>query len=456
MLALYYLKNHSVISAFWLGLAIHFKIYPIIYLPSILLTIRDRPLINLPVLKLVNLRNLLYLIVTVSTLAGINYIMYLQYGFEFLDHSYLYHLVRLDHRHNFSIYNMALYYKSALTSIDTFDIEKIVFIPQLALSAIIVPLVLARVDLLSSLFIQTFIFVTFNKVMTSQYFIWFLIFLPHYLSKSRLTTTNKRIGILLLVLWIGSQSSWLYFAYQIELELYSPEGLRIDGRRWNELRNFNCKINTHPNLSDGSSYIEQGNTKIICTVQGPMEPISKSQSNPEKARIEINLTITNFATFERKKRNKNEKRIIELRNLLEKTFDQSIMTHLYPKTSIIINVQVLSQDGGMLSAVTNAITLAIIDAGISMYDYVSAISCGLYDNTPILDLNNLEENEMPCLTLGVIGKSEKLALLLFEDKLPLDYLENLLSIGIAGSHRIKDLMDSEIRKHGNLRASKLK
>ncbi|CCG23659.1 hypothetical protein CORT_0E00700 [Candida orthopsilosis Co 90-125] len=239
------------------------------------------------------------------------------------------------------------------------------------------------------------------------------------------------------------------------MELYSPEGLRIDGRRWNELRRFECRINTHPSSSDGSSYVEQGNTKVICTVQGPIEPSSRAQMNQDKANLEVNLTIANFSTFERKKRSKSEKRMVELRTTLERTFEQSILLHLYPRTNITINVQVLSQDGGMLAAITNSITLAIIDAGIAMYDYVSSVSCGLFDQSPLLDLNNLEETDVSSITVGVIGKSEKLALLLLEDKMPLDSLEKVLSIGIAGSHRIKDLMDIEVRKHGNTRASKL-
>lgn len=239
------------------------------------------------------------------------------------------------------------------------------------------------------------------------------------------------------------------------MELYSPEGLRIDGRRWNELRRFECRINTHPNSSDGSSYVEQGNTKVICTVQGPIEPSSRAQMNQDKANLEVNLTIANFSTFERKKRSKSEKRMVELRTTLERTFEQLILLHLYPRTNITINVQVLSQDGGMLAAITNSITLAIIDAGIAMYDYVSSVSCGLFDQSPLLDLNNLEETDVSSITVGVIGKSEKLALLLLEDKMPLDSLEKVLSIGIAGSHRIKDLMDMEVRKHGNTRASKL-
>lgn len=53
-------------------------------------------------------------------------------------------------------------------------------------------------------------------------------------------------------------------------ELLSPEGFRIDGRRPNELRKIRCKIGVFAK-ADGSSYFEQGNTKVLATVFGPRE-----------------------------------------------------------------------------------------------------------------------------------------------------------------------------------------
>lgn len=181
----------------------------------------------------------------------------------------------------------------------------------------------------------------------------------------------------------------------------------------------------------------------------------RSQVNQTQAVIEMNLNIASFSTLQRRKRSKNDKRMIEMKTTLERTFEQSVMSHLYPRTLIEVNVQVLAQDGAVLATMTNAITLALIDAGVAMYDYVSAVSVGIHDQTPLLDLNVLEENDMSCLTIGVVGKSEKLAMLLLEDKMPLDKLENALAVAIAGGHRIRDLMDDEVRSHGNQRVSKL-
>lgn len=222
-------------AAFWLGLAIHFKIYPVIYLPAFMyfLTGQGRPferLKNIPVLRWLTRGNMVFCALVVLTVAGWNWIMYTIYGPEFLYHSYIYHLTRLDHRHNFSVYNISMYYRSAKTVLPAGkliwsivgavmgNMEKIAFVPQLLLSAVAIPLQFAQSNLVTCLFLQTFAFVAFNKVMTSQYFIWFLIFLPHYLAGSRLCTRKHGArGVTMIVLWVLGQAGWLFFAYKLEL-----------------------------------------------------------------------------------------------------------------------------------------------------------------------------------------------------------------------------------------------
>jgi hypothetical protein len=87
---------------------------------------------------------------------------------EFIRHSYTYHLTRIDHRHNFSVYNTLLHIKSAIGSSSSMGVESLAFLPQLFLSVVAIPLLLAKKDLASTMLAQTFAFVTFNKVCTSQ------------------------------------------------------------------------------------------------------------------------------------------------------------------------------------------------------------------------------------------------------------------------------------------------
>jgi Mannosyltransferase (PIG-M) len=101
------------------------------------------------------------------------------WGQPFLYESYLYHLQRLDHRHNFSPY----FYLTYLTypSIDLANFEPLSswsrilrspltsFVPQMGL-ALELGLLFGRrkEDLAFTWFLQTVVFVVFNKVCTSQ------------------------------------------------------------------------------------------------------------------------------------------------------------------------------------------------------------------------------------------------------------------------------------------------
>lgn len=101
------------------------------------------------------------------------------WGYPFLYESYLYHLHRLDHRHNFSPYFYLIYltYTSSSTSqpLDMSLWRRLLrspltsFVPQMALS-LGAGLLFGRrrEDLVFAWFVQTVAFVMFNKVCTSQ------------------------------------------------------------------------------------------------------------------------------------------------------------------------------------------------------------------------------------------------------------------------------------------------
>lgn len=58
--------------------------------------------------------------------------------------------------------------------------------------------------------------------------------------------------------------------------------------------------------------------------------------------------------------------------------------------------QVLQSDGGNYCASINAATLALVDAGIPMKDLVCACSASFVKETPVVDINHMEENHAGC------------------------------------------------------------
>lgn len=68
------------------------------------------------------------------------------------------------------------------------------------------------------MFLQTALFVAFNKVCTSQYFTWFLPLLPPVIPQLRL---SRQKSAALVVAWILAQGVWLGSAYLLELRAQS-------------------------------------------------------------------------------------------------------------------------------------------------------------------------------------------------------------------------------------------
>ena len=94
----------------------------------------------------------------------------------------------------------------------------------------------------------------------------------------------------------------------LDTSSYSLALLRLDGRRWNELRRLHAQVSTQA-AADGSSYLEMGNTKVICTVAGPAEGRRSGggagASGDAEVRVEIG--IAGFSGTERKKRGRGDK-----------------------------------------------------------------------------------------------------------------------------------------------------
>ena len=94
----------------------------------------------------------------------------------------------------------------------------------------------------------------------------------------------------------------------LDTSTYSLALLRLDGRRWNELRRLTAQISTQA-AADGSSYLEMGNTKVICTVTGPSEAKSTggNRSGGDRADVQVTISIAGFSGVDRKRRGRGDK-----------------------------------------------------------------------------------------------------------------------------------------------------
>ncbi len=210
---LYFLKtNNVVLSAIFFGLACHIKIYPIIYAPTALIYINSASGSFTNRFKSIcSLKSLKFFISSASTFFILLIVFYHLYDYQFIYESYLYHVIRKDTRHNFSIYFYPLYLAQG-TSIESI-ISLSSFIPQFLLVFMIGYM---HNNLYEAIFLQTILFVAFNKVMTSQYLIWYLCYLPFCIHTVKRIKNKDLFWI--LTAWSASQLFWLFNAYLLEFK----------------------------------------------------------------------------------------------------------------------------------------------------------------------------------------------------------------------------------------------
>ncbi|XP_015605673.1 GPI mannosyltransferase 1 [Cephus cinctus] len=210
LLTLSMLQNdNSLLTGVLHGLSIHFRLYPIAFSLAMYLSLHTKnQLIALPNVKQVKL--ILGCILSLSLLTASCYYFY---GYKFLYESLIYHLIRKDARHNFSVY----FYMQYLTALQVSGIlQKILtFLPQLVLLVILSVRYSTKFSLPFAMFTQALVMVTYNPVMTSQYFFWFLSLLPICLTNLCL---SKCRSIFLLGIWLIAQGLWLFAAYLLEFK----------------------------------------------------------------------------------------------------------------------------------------------------------------------------------------------------------------------------------------------
>lgn len=150
------------------------------------------------------------------------------------------------------------------------------------------------------------------------------------------------------------------------------------------------------------------------------------------------------------------RRTLELQSTISNALTASLHTHLYPHSTISISLHVLSQDGSLLAALINAATLACVDAGIPMTDYVVACTAGSTSTyaandegaDPLLDMNHQEEQELPGLTVATLGDSDRIAVLVCESRVQVSRLEGMLAVGVDGCKQVRAILDRVVRDKG--------
>ena len=153
-------------------------------------------------------------------------------------------------------------------------------------------------------------------------------------------------------------------------KLLDKKGLRLDGRKIDELRSVKMEVGVISN-ANGSAYIEWGKNKIMAAVYGPREVHPKHLALQDRTVLKCRYHMASFSVQERKSPAPS-RREIELSKVIRESLEPAIFMEYYPRTMIDVFIEVLQADGGTRCASITAAALALADSGIPMRDLVVA------------------------------------------------------------------------------------
>jgi len=245
-------KGRVVTGAVVYGLAVHWRIFPIVYAPAVLLFLgrknmnkargaeRRSSRLSTFLAAYVSVKGVVFGLVSAAVFFALGAAMHGMYGREFLDETYLYHLTRVDPRHNFSFFFYPAYLRmSSVGEAGGRDWLSTVFsLAGLAVQAVIADRMMRgqggmvddddrdddgdeddnnlndhdrQPDLAMTFLAQSIAFVAFNKVSTAQYFVWYLCWFC-----LRLEWATAHVDRRWVVAWPVALANWLFWAYLLE------------------------------------------------------------------------------------------------------------------------------------------------------------------------------------------------------------------------------------------------
>ena len=204
----------------------------------------------------------------------------------------------------------------------------------------------------------------------------------------------------------------------------------------------------------GSVLIETGNTKVICTASVE-NSTARHLAGTGKGWVTAEYGMLPGSTGTRKKRDKNKQdgRSVEIQRLIGRSLRSVVDMEKLGERTIWIDCDVIQADGGTRTASITGAYIAMVQAmqwmkeqgmieEIPVTAYVSAISVGIVDGEPLLDLCYQEDsNAQVDMNLIMTDKGEFIELQGTGEEAPFTraQLMELLELGEKGCRELHEI-----------------
>jgi ribonuclease PH len=192
--------------------------------------------------------------------------------------------------------------------------------------------------------------------------------------------------------------------------------MRVDGRKADELRKIRITRN-YIKSAEGSVLIQMGDTWVICTatVDNSVPPFLRGKGTGWVTAEYAMLPRSSSQRINRE-RSKVGGRTHEIQRLIGRALRSVVDMNSLGERSILIDCDVIQADGGTRTASITGSFIALVEAlrylkrqglvaGIPVKDQLAAVSVGIVDGTPMLDLCYIEDSSAEVdMNLVMTGK----------------------------------------------------
>ncbi|XP_050991750.1 exosome complex component RRP46 [Labeo rohita] len=149
---------------------------------------------------------------------------------------------------------------------------------------------------------------------------------------------------------------------------------------------------------DGSSTFVQGDTSILAGVYGPAE-VKVSKEIYDRATVEVLIQPKMGLPGVRERAREQ---------CVRETCEAAILLTLHPRSSVTLILQVIHDDGSLLSCCLNAACMALMDAGLPMSHLFCGVTCAISKEGQIItDPTARQEKESRALLTFAIDSVER-------------------------------------------------
>jgi ribonuclease PH len=192
--------------------------------------------------------------------------------------------------------------------------------------------------------------------------------------------------------------------------------MRIDGRKADELRKLKITRN-YIKSAEGSVLIQMGDTWVICTatVENSVPPFLRGKGTGWVT-AEYAMLPRSSAQRIQRERAKIGGRTHEIQRLIGRALRSVVDMKALGERSVLIDCDVVQADGGTRTASITGAYIALVDAlrhvkkqgmiaSVPVEDHLAAVSVGIVDGKPMLDLCYTEDSSAEVdMNLVMTGK----------------------------------------------------